>query len=99
MSMSETTLIPGNVDKWREFAVEDYDPEARPGSDEDTLAAFIAEEEGPYGIILVADPIENVPDDLVKRLATMRVPTKVRRESRDEHKVGEKKDKSKDKDK
>jgi hypothetical protein len=99
MSMSETTLIPGSMANWREFAVEDYNPEAQVGGEDDTLGAFIAEEEGPYGIILVADPIENIPDDLVRRLARLRVPTKVRRESRDEEKVGEKKKKDKEKDK
>jgi hypothetical protein len=102
MSMSETTLIPGNASDWQEFAVEDYDKQAAPGSDEDTLGAFLKEQEAPFGIVLVADPIEDVPDNLVKRLAALRIPTKVRRESRGEEKPGEKKKakaKAKDKDK
>jgi hypothetical protein len=98
MSMSESTLIPGNATDWREFAVEDYDPDARFGSEEDTFGAFLAEQEGSFGITLVADPVEDVPDNLVKRLATLRIPTRLRRESRGEEKPGDKK-KAKDKDK
>jgi hypothetical protein len=94
-SMTEQIMVPGNPAEWREFEVDDYDPQAVFGSDEDELGALLAErtQEDPFGIVLVADPVENVPDDLIKRLAGQRVPTKLRRESHTEEKVAAKKDK------
>jgi hypothetical protein len=87
-SMTEQTLVPGNPADWREFAVEDFDPKVEYGSDEDELGALMAERsaEDPFGITLIADLVENVPDDLVKRLAASRIPTKLQRGSSEEHK-------------
>jgi hypothetical protein len=88
--MSESILIPGEAKEWREFAVEDF---TEAGEEDDPLGELLAERtaEDPFGIILVADPIERIPDALVKRMSGSGVPTKVRRESRDESKPGQKK--------
>ena len=97
-SVSEQVVVPGTPSDWRDFEVEDYDPAAAPDSDEDTLGELLAErsEEDMFGVVLVADPVENVPDDLIRRLAGLRVPTKLRRESRDEDKPKKKAKKDKD---
>jgi hypothetical protein len=97
---SETTVVPGNPPSWREFAIEDYDPEAE--REDDALTALAAErtDDDPFGIVVVIGPVDAAPDALIKRLAAMMIPTRVRRESREESKPGEKKkpkDKGKDK--
>ena len=95
MSMIETTLVPGTPAEWRDFDNEDYDPNAAVDGDEDLLGALLAERtpDDPFGVVIVADPIERVSDSMVARLANALVPTKVRRESRSEDKPREKKDK------
>lgn len=103
MSTSESTLIPGNPPSWREFDLEDYDPKAEVGGDDDTLSELLAERtaEDRFGVVITVDPMAEIPDSLVKRLAAALVPTKIRRESRGEQKPGEKKTKkpkAKDKD-
>lgn len=97
--MSEVTVVPGTPSDWREFDSEDYDPNAVHDSDEDMLGVFLAErtDEDKFGIVIVADPIEVVPDELIKRLSQMQIPTKIRRESREESKAGSKKTKKKTK--
>ena len=95
--MTEHQLVPGNPVNWQEFEVDDYDPKAAPGSDEDTLGELLAMRtpEDPFGIVILVDLIEDVPDDLSKRLANARVPTKIRREAADEAKKEAKKTKKK----
>jgi hypothetical protein len=97
--MIETTVVQGNPDEWREFENEDYDPAAE--GDDDALGALIAERstEDPFGVMILAGPMENVSDGLLKRLASQGIPTRVRRADRDEQKVNEKKDKKAKKDK
>jgi hypothetical protein len=89
----ETTVVPGVPPSWREFDNADFDPQAAVGGDEDLLGELIAERtrEDPFGIALLADPVEAVDQGLIKRLAALMIPTKVCRGGRDEHKVGEKK--------
>jgi hypothetical protein len=128
---SATEVIPGDATEWRDFAVEDYDPRAAVGGDDDKLGELMAElaadqaadrdkaaraatrgddkdrargddkaaAAGPrtFGIVLVAGPVETVDEDLVRRLARLRIPTRLRREPDDEAKAGAKK-KAKDKD-
>jgi hypothetical protein len=92
MSMSESPLIPGDAKEWRDFPVEDFN-EAEP--DEDPLGELLAERtpENPFGICIVANPIERIPDALVMRMSGTNIPTKIRRESRDEQKPAKKKGK------
>jgi hypothetical protein len=90
--MTESILIPGEAKDWREFAVEDF---TDAGDEDDPLGELLAERtaEDPFGVVLVADPIERIPDALVKRMSGSGVPTKIRRESRDESKPASKKEK------
>jgi hypothetical protein len=96
---SETTLVPGEPEEWKEFENADYDPAAEAGSDEDLLGALIAElpeADPPFGIMVVCEPFEVPHPSLVKRLAATRIPSKVHYEARGGGKVGEgKKKKSK----
>lgn len=95
MSTTEIQMVPGTPTEWREYPSEDYDPAAEPGSDEDTLGTLLADrdEENQFGITVVAGPVEIVPDNLIKRLAGMMIPTKIQRQSHEESKAGEKKGK------
>jgi hypothetical protein len=98
---TETTLVPGAAEEWRDFDNADYDPQAKIGGDEDLLGAFLADRDAdnPFGVMIQADPGEAIDPTLVKRLASMQIPTRVRRAARDEHKAaGGKKKKPKSKD-
>ena len=92
---SETVIVPGTADEWKEFDYADYDPAAEGGGKDDTFGDLMAEgpeEEGnKVGIVIVCEPLETVDPSLIKRLAGALIPSKVRYESRGGGKVGEKK--------
>jgi hypothetical protein len=93
--MTESQLIPGTPSEWREFEVDDY-AGAEAGSEEDVLGMFLEDRtlETPFGVILVADPIETIPDALIKRLSAQHIPIRIRREAASDEKK-EKKGKKK----
>jgi hypothetical protein len=95
MSVTEIQMVPGTPTEWREFKSEDYDPLAEPGSDDDALGVLLADRTGEdmFGVTVVVGPVEIVPDNLIKRLAAGMIPTKIQRQSEEEHKAGEKKNK------
>jgi hypothetical protein len=97
MSMSESVLVPGMAEEWRDFEVADYDPKAPIGSDEDALGEFLAERsaEDLFGVVLVLEPTATMPNELIMRMSGSNIPTKVRRESREESKGGKKEKKHK----
>lgn len=84
-SSTFTTVFPGNPTNWREFHVLEFDPKAQSGSEEDALGQLLEQRtnDDPFGVTVVAEPLDTVPDVLVKRLAGARIPARIERKGRD----------------